>query len=185
MVRGEYRIAEPTKCVKHSNITKINCSADIYYPQWEFVKIPMVACDLYKTVSETKHYFFGAKVNDKNTRPTAAPSVATCTQCARSLEASCCGKLTTQSGNTWSANNKPKIVYVWPTSHKESVLNAVVIKSTPIYNYLHKKLTSPLNGMSNYNAQKGSCVTCDQVHVWSVPKRIDCPNVNKSKKSIT
>ena len=56
ILRGEYQIAEPTKCVKHSNITKINCSANIYYPQGEFAKIPIVTCELYETISETVHY---------------------------------------------------------------------------------------------------------------------------------
>ena len=37
-----------------------------------------------------------------------------------------------------------------------AVLNAVVIKSTAIYNYLHKKFTSPLNGMSNCDVRKAN-----------------------------
>jgi len=87
------------------------------------------------------HYFFGTKVHDETTRPFATHSIAICTKwTVRSKQTSCCEKLTTQSDSTSSINNKPKIVYVCPTTHKEKVLNAVVIKSTAIYNHLRKKL---------------------------------------------
>jgi len=78
MFRGEYRIAKPTKCVKHSDISTINCSADVFYPKGDYIKIPLVTCEMYETVSETKHYFFSAKVHEETTRPFATPSIATC-----------------------------------------------------------------------------------------------------------
>jgi len=61
MFRGEYHIAEPTNCVKHSDISTVNYSADVFNPQGNYIKISIVMCEMYETVSETTHYFFGAK----------------------------------------------------------------------------------------------------------------------------
>jgi len=71
------------------------------------------------------------------------------------MQASCCCKLITESGNTLSTNNKPKTVYVLPTIHKEKVLNAVVLKAL-LFTITYKKLSSPLNGMSNCIIQRVS-----------------------------
>ena len=67
MIKGEFYIPRPLQCVRHNTTSIINCSADVYYPSDNFIKIPITTCELYKTTSETTTYFFGAKTNDNHT----------------------------------------------------------------------------------------------------------------------
>ena len=177
--RREYYIPDPPKCIKPKTTLTINCSADVYYPNDNYLKIPITTCEMYETTSETTYYFFGAKINKQHTQPLSAPSVVACADWARKSQSACRGKLIKQSDNSWSTSNKPQIKYVWPTSHKESVQNAVVMKTTGIYDPLRKKLSTPLNPTSNCIVRKGSCITGNSMHIWQVPTNLDCPRVSK------
>ena len=74
------------------------------------------------------------------------------------------------------------MVYVWPTTHRETVRNAVVSGITGIYDHFRKQLTSPLNSLSHCAIKKGSCITGNRIHIWEVPRKLDCPRVTKIKK---
>jgi len=41
---------------------------------------------------------------------------------------------------SWATTNSPAVVYVWPTTHRETARNAVVSRSTGIYDHLCKQL---------------------------------------------
>ena len=134
---------------------------------------------MYQSISETTHYFFGAKVNNQHTKPVSPLSVVACSDWARKSQSVCCGELTKQSENSWSTSNKSQIHYVWPTTHEESVFNAVALKTTGIYDPLGKKLSTSLNSMSTCIVEKGSCITRNSVHIWEVPKNLECPRVSR------
>ena len=182
MIKGEYYIPKPTQCIRHQTTSIVNCSADVYYPSANFQKITITSCEMYETTAETTFYFFGAKVNNNHTKPLHPPSVATCSDWARSMQSNCCGHLAKLSENSWATTNTPEVTYVWPTTHRETVRNAVLLHSTGIYDHLKKQLSSPLNSLSNCNIKKGSCITGNRVHIWNVPNKLDCPRVKKIKK---
>ena len=182
MIKGEFYIPKPSQCVRHNTTSIINCSADVYYPSDNFIKIPITTCELYKTTSETTTYFFGAKTNDNHTYHLPPPSVAVCSEWARTLKSNCCGRLAQISDISWATSNAPAMVYVWPTTHRETVRNAVVSRITGIYDHLRKQLTSPLNSLSHCAIKKGSCITGNRIHIWEVPRKLDCPRVTKIKK---
>ena len=182
MIKGEFYIPKTLQCVRHNTTSIINCSADVYYPSDNFIKILITTCELYKTTSETTTYFFGAKTNDNHTYHLPPPSVAVCSEWARTLKSNCCGRLAQISDISWATSNAPAMVYVWPTTHRETVKNAVVSRITGIYVHLRKQLTSPLNSLSHCAIKKGSCITGNRVHIWEVPRMLDCPRVTKIKK---
>ena len=74
MIKEEFYTPKPLQCVRHNTTSIINCSADVYYPSDNFIKIPITTCELYKTTSETTTYFFGAKTNDNHTYHLPPPS---------------------------------------------------------------------------------------------------------------
>ena len=151
-------------------------------PSDNFIKIPITTCELYKTTSETTTYFFGAKTNGNHTYHLPPSSVAVCSEWARTLKSNCCGRLAQISDISWATSNAPAMVYVWPTTHRETVRNAVVSRITGIYDHLRKQLTSPLNSLSHCAIKKGSCITGNRIHIWEVPRKLDCPRVTKIKK---
>ena len=104
-----------------------------------------------------------------------------CSIWARELKSGCCGTLEKKSDHIWSTINTPAVKDVWPTSHEESVTNAVVLRSTAVYDHLKKQLSSSLYQLGNCDIKKGSCVAGNRVHFWDVPKRLECPNVQKVK----
>ena len=154
MIKREFYIPKPLQCVRHNTTSIINCSADVYYPSDNFIKIPITTCELYKTTSETTTYFFGAKTNNNHTYHLPPPSVAVCSEWARTLKSNCCGRLAQISDISWATSNAPAMVYVWPTTHRETVRNAVVSRITGIYDHLRKQLTSPLNSLSHCAIKK-------------------------------
>ena len=95
------------------------------------------------------------------------------------LESGCCGTLEKKSDHIWSTINSPPVKYIWLTSHKESVTNAVVSRCTAVCDHLKKQLSGSLYQLGNCDIKKGSCVTGNRVHFWDVPKRLECPNVQK------
>ena len=103
------------------------------------------------------------------------------TEWARTLKSNCCGRLTQISDISWATSNSPAIVYVWPTTHRETVRNAVVSRIIGIYDHLRKQLNSPLNSLSHCVIKKGSCITGCRIHIWEVPRKLDCPRVTKMK----
>ena len=121
IIKGEFYIPKPLQCVRHNTTSTINCSADEYYPRDNFIKIPITTCELYETNSETTTYFFGAKTNNNHTHHLPPPSVAVCTELTRTLKSNCCGRLTQIFDISWATSNSPAIVYVWPTTHRETV----------------------------------------------------------------
>ena len=147
------------------SVLSILLSADVYYPSDNFIKIPITTCEFYKTTSETTTYFFGAKTNDNHTYHLPPPSVAVCSDWARTLKSNCCGRLAQISDISWATSNAPAMVYVWPTTHRETVRNAVVSRITGIYDHLRKQLTSPLNSLSHCAIKKGSCITGNRIHI--------------------
>ena len=66
--------------------------------------------------------------------------VATCSIWARELKSGCCRTLQKKSNHIWSITNSLAVKYVWPTSHKESVTNVVVSRSTAVYDNLKKSI---------------------------------------------
>ena len=118
MIKGEFYIPKPLQCVRHNTTSIINCSADVYYPSDNFIKISIITCELYKTTSETTTYFFGAKTNDNHTYHLPPPSVAVCSEWARTLKSNCCGRLAQISDISWATSNAPTMVYVWPTTQR-------------------------------------------------------------------
>ena len=130
MIKGEFYIPKPLQFVRHNTASLMNCSADVYYPSDNFIKIPITTCELYETTSETTTYFFGAKTNNNHTHHLPPPSVAVCTEWARTLKSNCCGRLTQIFDISWATSNSPAIVYVWPTIHRETLRNAVVSRIT-------------------------------------------------------
>ena len=70
-----------------------------------------------------------------------------------------------------------------PTTHTKTGWNAVVLRSTRIYNHLRKQLSSLLNSLSHCNVKKGSCVTGNRVHIWQVPDKLNCPPVKKHQQN--
>ena len=107
MIKGEFCIPKPLQCVRHNTTSIINCSADVYYPSDNFIKIPITTCELYKTTSETTTYFFGAKTNDNHTYHLPPTSVAVCSEWARTLKSNCCGSLAQISDISWATSNAP------------------------------------------------------------------------------
>ena len=182
MIKREFYISKPLQCVRHNTTSMVNCSADLYYPSDTFIKIPITTCEFYETTSETTNYFFGAKTNNNHSHHLPPPSIAVCTEWARSLKSNCCGRLTQISDISWATSNSPAIVYIWPTTHRETVRNAVVSRITEIYDHLRKQLNSPLNSLSHCVIKKGSCITGNRIHIWEVPRKLDCPRVTKTKK---
>ena len=134
-----------------------------------------------KTTSSTTFYFFGKKVSNEDTVPMSPPPIAICSTWARELKSVCCRTLEKKSDHIWSTTNSPAVKYVWPTFHKESVTNAVVLRSTAVYDHLKKQLSSSLYQLGNCDIKKGSCVAGNRVHFWDVPKRLECLNVQKVK----
>ena len=63
LIRGEFYIPNHSPCVRHKTMSVINCSAGIYYPSDNFLKILVIICELYETFTETTTHFFGAKTN--------------------------------------------------------------------------------------------------------------------------
>ena len=109
-----------------NTLSTINCSADVYYPSDNFIKTSIITCKLYETTSETTTYLFGTKTNYNHTHHLPPPSVAVCSEWARNVKPNCCGRLTQISDILWATSNSPAIVYVWPTTHTETVRYAVV-----------------------------------------------------------
>ena len=140
MVKGEFYIPKPSPCIRHKTTSVVNCSADVHYPNENFLKMPTTTCETYETIAETTTYFFGAKTNNNHTKPLTPLSVAVCTDWSHSLQSSCCGRLFPLSKSSWSTTNKPAVVYVWQKIHREIVRNAVLILSTGIYDHLKKQL---------------------------------------------
>ena len=181
MFKNEFFIPQPEKCIKHNSFRVHTCRAAVYYPSKHVLQIPITTCEMYKTTSSTTFYFFGAKVSNEDTVPMSPPPVEICSIWARELKSGCCGTLEKKSDHIWSTINAPAVKYVWPTSHEESVTNAVVLRSTAVYDHLKKQLSSSLYQLGNCDIKKGSCVAGNRVHFWDVPKRLECPNVQKVK----
>ena len=74
-----------------------------------------------------------------------------------------------------------RLKYVWPTSNKESVNNAVVTKTTAIYNHLRKQIVSSVYSLAQCQIKQGFCRTGTKVHFWIVPRSLNCPRVKKLK----
>ena len=47
--------------------------------------------------------------------------------------------------------------------------------------HLKKQLSSSLYQFGNCDIKEGSCVAGNRVHFWDVPKRLECPNIQKVK----
>ena len=169
-VKGEFYIPKPSPCIRHKTTFIVNCSAHVYYPNKNFLKVPITTCE----VHETTTYFFMAKTNNNYTKPLTPPSVAVYTDWSHSLQSICCGRLVPLSKISWSTTNKLAVVYVWPKTHKEIVRNAILIHSTDIYDHLKKQLILPLNSLANCDLKKGSCIIGNLVHIWKVPDKLDC-----------
>ena len=121
---------------------------------------------------------FSAKTNNNHTHHLPPPSVAVCTEWARTLKSTCCDRLTQISDISWATSNSPAmIVYIWPTTHRETVRIAVASRIKGIYDHLRKQLNSPLNSLSHCVIKKGSCIIGNRIHIWEVPRKLDCPRV--------
>ena len=110
----------------------------MYYPCENFLKVPILTCELY-TTAETTTYFLEAKVDVNHIRPLHPLSAAVCAEWTRSLTSNCSGPLAQPSDHSWATTNVPSIVHIWPTSYCDTVKNAVVIHSTGVYDHLQKK----------------------------------------------
>ena len=53
LIKGEFYIPNHSPCVRHKTMSVITYSADIYYPSDNFLKIPIITCELYETFTET------------------------------------------------------------------------------------------------------------------------------------
>ena len=78
MVKGEFYIPKPS-CIRHKTTSIVNCSANVYYPNENFLKVLITTCEIYETTAETTTYFFGVKTNNNYTKPLIPPSAAVCT----------------------------------------------------------------------------------------------------------
>ena len=58
----------------------------------------------------------------------------------------------------------------------------MVLRSTAVYDHLKKQLSSSLYQLGNCDIKKELCVAGNRVHFWDVPKRLECPNVQKVKR---
>ena len=181
MLKNKFFVPQPEKCIKHNSSRVHTCRAAVYYPSKHVLQLPITTCKMYKMTSSTTFYFFGAKVGNEDTVPMSPPPVAICSFWARELKSGCCRTLEKKSGHIWYTINSPAVKYVWPTSHKESVTNAVVLRSTAVYDHLKKQLSSSLYQLGNRDIKKGSCVASNRVHFWDVPRRLECPSVQKVK----
>ena len=76
MVKGEFYISKPSPCIRHKTTSIVNCNADVYYPNENFLKVPITTCEIYETNAETTTFFFGAKTNDNHTKPLTPSFVA-------------------------------------------------------------------------------------------------------------
>ena len=179
-IRGEYYFNSPSSCHKFNTTHQSLCSADVYNPVKDFLKINIVTCEMFESTTSTTFFFFGAKSHVDKTFSTAPPSVASCITWHQSLHSQCCGSLSPQTSHSWATSNTPILKYVWPTSHKEKVRNAVLTESIAVYNHLHKQLVNPLFNMQKCDIHKGSCINGNKVHIWSAPDRVDCPPVSKT-----
>ena len=179
MFKNEFFIPQPEKCIKHSSFCVHACRAVVYYPSKHVFQLPITTCEMYKTTSSTTFYFFGAKVSNEDTVLMSPPPVATCSIRARELKNGCCGTLQKKSVLIWPTTNSPAVKYVWPTSHQESVTNAVVLRSTAVCNHLKKQLSSSLYQLSKCNVKKGACVTGNRLHFWGGTPKIRMPKCLK------
>ena len=123
MIKGEFFISKPSQCIRHETTSIVNGSANMYYPNENFLKVPISTCEIYETTAESTTYFLEAKTNNKHIKSVTPPSVAVCTDCSHSMQSSCCGRLTPLSKHSWSTTNKPAVVYVWPKTYKEMYVN--------------------------------------------------------------
>ena len=121
MIKGEFYIPKPLQCVRHNMTSTINCSADVHYPSDNFKKFPSQSANFMKRIQKQQLIFLGAKTNNNHKHYLPPPSVAVCTELARTLKSNCCGRLTQISDISWATSNSSAIVYVWPTTHRETV----------------------------------------------------------------
>ena len=125
MVKREFYILKPSPFLRHKNFSVINCNADVYHPSKNFLKVSILTCKLHATTAETTTYFFEAKVNVNHNRLSHPPSAAVCAEWARLLTFNGCNPLAQLSDHSWATTNVPSIVYAWPTSHSDTVKNAL------------------------------------------------------------
>ena len=109
---------------------------------------------MYKMALSTTWRFFGAKAVKKDTVPVLPPFVAACSDWPKERLSSCCGSVNKKLDNIKSPTNLPGVKYVWSTLHQETISNAVVLRSTAVYDHLEKQLSSPLYQIGNGNNSK-------------------------------
>ena len=181
LVKGEYYISTPSGCKRHNSTYTKKCRTEVFLPTNDFLHLLITTCEIFKTVSSTTFYFFGAKTHSDRTFAVPPPSVKACFDWQRTRETKCCGRLSQQNSVTWATANFPTLKYVWPTSNKESVNNAVVTKTTAIYNHLRKQIVSSVYSLAQCQIKQGFCRTGTKIHFWIVPRSLNCPRVKKLK----
>ena len=181
LVKEEYYIAPPSGCKRHNGTYIKTCTAEVFLPTNDFLHLSITTCEVFKTVSSTTFYFFGAETHSDRTIAGSPPSIQAYSEWQRTRETKCCGRLSQQNSATWASDNSPTLKYVWPTSHKETANNAVVTRTTAIYNHLRKQLISPVYSLTKCEIQKGFCRTGTKIHFWAVPRALNCPRVKKLK----
>ena len=173
LVKGEYYIAPPSGCKRHNNIYTKTCSAEVFLPTNDFLHLPITTYKVFKT--------FGAKTHSDRTVVGLPPSVQACSEWQCTRETKCCDCLSQQNSVTWASNNSPTLKYVWLTSHKEMANNAIVTRTTAIYNHLRKQIISPMYALTHCETQKGFCRTGNKTHFWTVPRLLNRPRVKRLK----
>ena len=181
MFKNEFFIPQPEKCIKHNSFRVHTCRAAVYYPSKHVFQLPITTCEMYKTTSSTTFYFFWRKGQQRGYCSYVASTCINLFHSEQGAEKWLLRNLRKKSDHIWSTINSPAVKYVWATSHEESVTNAVVLRSTAVYDHLKKQLSSSLYQLGNCDIKKGSCVAGNKVHFWDVPKKLKCPNVQKVK----
>ena len=154
LVKNDFFIPPPQPCVEHNTTFMETCHADVFIPSQAFQKVTIYTCEILKTTVSTTFYFFGAKTHSDRTKAVSPPSASTCADWKRTLDSSCCGSLSQKSSTTWATSKSPNYKYIWPTSHKESIENAVLTTTTAVFNHLRKKLVSPIYSLSHCDVNK-------------------------------
>ena len=88
LVKEEYYIAPPSVCKRHNGTYIKTCTAEVFLPTNDFLHLSITTCEVFKTVSSTTFYFFGAKTHSDRTIAGSPPSIQACSIQACSLHPS-------------------------------------------------------------------------------------------------
>ena len=146
---GEYLIPKPHKCVRQNATLIQRCGVTIYDPVPKRKMIPIYKCSVISTALKTTYFFFGAKTCDETALINPAPSVEACADWVRTKRASGYGPLISSNVMTWSTHNSNEQKCVWPKGYTHTAYNAILIKSTTLYDHAHDQISSAIEAMTN------------------------------------